>query len=125
MSLLITSLVVILVSAYLRLTAWLWIVIFATLLTAFSYFTDMSSLTMTLSWSFFTLVLVLFALTPLRRNLISNKLFSLYKKLLPKMSTTEKEALEAGTVWWDAELFSGKPNWKKLYSLPKPKLSAE
>ncbi|MEE9552613.1 MAG: acyl-CoA dehydrogenase, partial [Gammaproteobacteria bacterium] len=80
---------------------------------------------MALSWSFFTLVLVLFALTPLRRNLISNKLFSLYKKLLPKMSTTEKEALEAGTVWWDAELFSGKPNWKKLYSLPQPKLSAE
>ena len=41
------------------------------------------------------------------------------------MSTTEKEALEAGTVWWDAELFGGKPDWKKLYSLPKPKLSVK
>ncbi|EEY44694.1 acyl-CoA dehydrogenase short-chain specific [Vibrio mimicus VM223] len=41
------------------------------------------------------------------------------------MSQTEKEALEAGTVWWEAELFKGKPDWKKLHTIPAPKLSAE
>ena len=41
------------------------------------------------------------------------------------MSSTEKEALDAGTVWWDGELFSGKPDWKKLLAYPKPTLSSE
>ena len=41
------------------------------------------------------------------------------------MSQTEREAIEAGTVWWDGELFSGRPDWKKLLSLPAPKLTAE
>lgn len=41
------------------------------------------------------------------------------------MSQTEKEALEAGTVWWEAELFKGKPDWKKLHNIQAPKLSAE
>jgi acyl-CoA dehydrogenase len=41
------------------------------------------------------------------------------------MSSTEREALEAGTVWWDGELFSGKPDWSKLRAIPPPRLSAE
>ena len=41
------------------------------------------------------------------------------------MSSTEKEALEAGNVWWDGELFSGMPNWDVLKSQPNPKLSTE
>ena len=41
------------------------------------------------------------------------------------MSQTEKEAIDAGTVWWDADLFSGKPDWEKLLAIPAPKLSAE
>ena len=45
--------------------------------------------------------------------------------MVPKMSSTEKEALEAGNVWWDGELFSGMPNWEILMSMPPPKLSAE
>ncbi|MCA2423543.1 acyl-CoA dehydrogenase family protein, partial [Vibrio alginolyticus] len=38
---------------------------------------------------------------------------------------TEKEALDAGTVWWEAELFKGKPEWEKLHAIQAPKLSAE
>ena len=48
-----------------------------------------------------------------------------YLRLLPTMSSTEREALEAGTVWWDGELFSGKPDWSKLRAIPPPRLSAE
>ena len=61
----------------------------------------------------------------LRRKLISAPLRDWCNKVLPPMSDTEREALEAGTVWWDAELFTGKPDWDKLRSLPKPAISAE
>lgn len=71
------------------------------------------------------LVFAVMALHPLRRALISAPLFKWFKSVLPAMSATEKEALDAGTVWWDAELFSGKPNWKVLFDMPAPSLSKE
>ena len=63
-------------------------------------------------------------LPPLRRALLTGALFAAYKKLLPAMSQTEREALEAGTVWWEGELFSGKPDWQKLLDYPQPALTA-
>ncbi len=41
------------------------------------------------------------------------------------MSRTEKEAIDAGTTWWEGELFQGKPDWKKLHNYPQPRLTAE
>ncbi len=64
-------------------------------------------------------------LRPLRKALITRPFMKAYLKLLPKMSQTEREALEAGTVWWDGELFTGAPKWSKLLSAKPPKLSAE
>jgi acyl-CoA dehydrogenase len=61
----------------------------------------------------------------LRRKLISDPFLRLFRKLMPHISKTEQEALEAGTVWWDAELFSGHPNWKKLLANPVPTLTTE
>ena len=61
----------------------------------------------------------------LRRALVSDALLAGFRKVMPSMSQTEREAIEAGTVWWDGELFSGKPDWRKLLSLPAPKLTAE
>lgn len=63
--------------------------------------------------------------TPIRRALASRPLLRLFRKILPQVSQTEQEALEAGTVWWDGELFSGNPDWKKLLGYPKPTLTAE
>lgn len=48
-----------------------------------------------------------------------------FQKHLPKMSATENVALQAGTVGWDGELFSGNPNWSKWWKMPVPKVSAE
>jgi len=62
---------------------------------------------------------------PLRRAVVSGPLFGVFKKVLPPMSDTEREALEAGSVWWDADLFSGRPDWKKLLGYPVAKLSPE
>ncbi len=68
---------------------------------------------------------VLLNIRPLRRYLISNRFLRIYKRMLPPMSTTEREALEAGTVWWDGELFTGGPDWSKLLSAKVPTLTAE
>ncbi len=60
-----------------------------------------------------------------RRQHISKPLLRWYRKVLPPMSDTERDAIDAGTVWWDAELFSGHPDWSKLRGFPKPQLTAE
>jgi acyl-CoA dehydrogenase len=57
-----------------------------------------------------------------RLRYLSTPFFSFFKRVLPPLSPTEREAMEAGTVWWDGELFSGKPDWSKLLSFPKPAL---
>jgi acyl-CoA dehydrogenase len=62
---------------------------------------------------------------PLRRVLLSKPLFAAYRTMTPTLSETEKVALEAGTVGWEGELFSGRPDWDKLNGLPAPKLTAE
>jgi len=61
----------------------------------------------------------------LRRALISNPILGMFRRTLPDMSQTEKEAIDAGTVWWDGDLFSGKPRWDKLLATPAPKLTPE
>src|SRR6201992_470132 len=62
---------------------------------------------------------------PLRKAIITRPFMKAYLKLLPSMSQTEREALEAGTVWGDGELFTGAPKWAKLLSAKHPQLSAE
>jgi acyl-CoA dehydrogenase len=70
-------------------------------------------------------VLVLLNINTLRIRLISRPFLRTYKRMLPSMSQTEKDALEAGTVWWDGELFSGGPDWDKLMAATTPRLSTE
>lgn len=61
----------------------------------------------------------------LRRDLLSRPILSWARKALPAMSDTEREALEAGDVWWDADLFTGTPDWDKLLAYPQATLTAE
>ncbi len=65
------------------------------------------------------------AFPPLRRTLLTKSIFKTYTRLLPKMSETERDALEAGTVWWEGELFQGNPDWNKLLAYPVPTLTDE
>ena len=60
-----------------------------------------------------------------RRDFISKPIFALARNLLPAMSDTEREALEAGDVWWDADLFTGNPDWSKLIANPPATLTQE
>jgi acyl-CoA dehydrogenase len=68
---------------------------------------------------------LLLNLPVLRRSVLSRPLLALYRGILPPMSETERVALEAGTVWWEGELFRGHPDWKMLHDYPQPQLSAE
>ncbi len=71
------------------------------------------------------IVVALFTVPFLRRNIVSNLFLRIFRKLLPQISQTEQEALDAGTVWWEGALFSGKPDWNTLLAYPKPVLSPE
>jgi len=73
------------------------------------------------------LLLLLLAMlpSPFRRKGLSAPLLNWVRGMLPKLSDTEQQALDAGTVDWDGELFSGRPQWDKLLKLPHPKLTAE
>ena len=80
-----------------------------------------SSILLVLVW----LPVMLLNVAPLRRSMISDRVFPLMKKAIPAMSQTEQDAIAAGSVWWDAELFNGKPDWSHLLAYRTSKLSAE
>jgi acyl-CoA dehydrogenase len=93
-------------------------------LVAYTLFGDGGALWLLLLWALFA-GLVALNLTDLRRDRVTRPLLSIYRKMLPSISRTEREALEAGTVWWEGELFAGVPKWRKLLSAPAPQLSEE
>ncbi|MRX06477.1 acyl-CoA dehydrogenase [Pseudoduganella sp. FT25W] len=70
-------------------------------------------------------IVVVLAYAPLRRSLITPHIYALFKRILPPMSDTERDALEAGTTWWDADLFSGRPDWNKFMQIRRPTLTDE
>src|ERR1700752_2272254 len=74
-----------------------------------------------------TVVFVLLAIPlnvpALRRTPISDAVLGVFRKVLPSMSQTERDAIEAGTVWWDGDLFSGRPAWQGVLPGPPPELN--
>lgn len=73
----------------------------------------------------FLSLFILLSIKPLRRLVFSRYIMKAVEKALPNMSSTEREALEAGTVSWEGELFTGKPDFKRLRSAPVVSLSPE
>ncbi len=61
-----------------------------------------------------TVVLIFLSQLPLRRSLLTSPLLKWYRKVLPRVSETEQVAIDAGTVWWEGELFTGSPDWSRL-----------
>ena len=71
------------------------------------------------------LISLIVLIEPLRMRLISQPAYNILANAMPSMSSTEREALDAGTSWWEKELFMGAPDWKKFDSYPYPQLSSE
>ncbi len=76
-----------------------------------------------ISWLIFTIVALVLNTPTLRKKFITHYALNSFKKVMPKMSQTEQEAIDAGTVWWEADLFSGKPDWNKLHAIQAPTLT--
>src|SRR5688500_2321914 len=110
--------------AYHRLPAVVWTVVFVVFLGAVTAWTQWPHPVIATLWAVLVAVALLLNPTPVRRALVSRPLLGLFRKILPQMSETERDAIAAGTVWWDAELFSGKPDWAKLLAYPRRQLSA-
>ena len=78
-----------------------------------------------------TVLLVVIALTvalripSIRRTVFTQPIFKAFRRVIPAMSDTERDALEAGTVWWEGQLFCGKPNWQTLHAIPPFSLTTE
>src|SRR5690554_1192963 len=70
-------------------------------------------------------VVLLFAVPDIRRSLITRPAFDFFKRVLPPLSPTEREAMQAGDTWWDADLFSGRPDWHKFHQIKAPQFSEE
>ena len=110
--------------AYLRAKALVWTAAVATALLVISLL-DIGPVVTTTLWVLFVLLATVLNLPPLRARLVSSPVLKLFRKILPPMSQTERDALEAGSVWWDGELFSGNPDWHKLLAYPPSRLSEE
>ncbi|MSQ19156.1 MAG: acyl-CoA dehydrogenase [Betaproteobacteria bacterium] len=72
-----------------------------------------------------TLAGLFLVIQPLRQRLVSDRLLAIFRRIMPAMSQTEAEAIHAGTIWWDGELFTGRPDWDKMLAYPKPSLTSE
>lgn len=70
-------------------------------------------------------LVIIFGVADIRRSLITRPAFAFFKRVLPPLSPTEREAMEAGDVWWDGDLFSGSPDWHKLLKTPAPKFTQD
>ena len=102
-----------------------WIAALAAGLTVFTLGTAVSWYVAIPAWLLSAAAVLLLGVPRIRRRHVTAPLFRQFRKVMPPMSQTEQEALEAGSVWWDAELFTGKPDWQRLLNLPKPHLSQQ
>ncbi|RDI46044.1 acyl-CoA dehydrogenase [Aquicella lusitana] len=118
------SLAALIALAYHRAALIIWTISFALLLILATKFNGLTA-GVTLGWIAFLAVFLPLNISMWRRRFISQPLFNFYRKVMPKMSRTEREAITAGTVTWEADLFRGNPDWQKLLSFPRPKLTEE
>jgi acyl-CoA dehydrogenase len=111
--------------AYFRINRFGWLAGIGIYLFALDWWSQANGVITSLLWIAFLAAAAITAMPAFRRNLISDRLLVWFRRVLPQVSQTEQEALDAGTVWWDGELFSGKPAWGKLLATPQPRLNSE
>ncbi len=119
------SLAVLVLLAVFRAPIFVWTAATGVMVATWATVLGSSAVTNTVLLAAFAAVAAAANLPALRRKLFSDPVLALYRSILPDMSQTEKEAIDAGTVWWDADLFSGRPHWDRLLHTPAPRLSSE
>ena len=118
-----SALVALLFLAYVNASGLAWTAVLGALLVLVSWFLPLSQTAMSTALLVFALLAAVLNIAALRQRVVSSPLLALYRRILPPMSQTEQEAIDAGTVWWEGQLFSGKPDWNVLHAYPQPRLS--
>src|SRR5258706_7570030 len=116
---------VLLLLAYFQAPILVWTVAAGLMLATWAAGLEFSAQTNSVLFFVFILIAPVLTVAAVRRTLVSDHVLAIFRRILPDMTQTDKDAIDAGTVWWDADLFSGKPDWNKLLAIPRPKLSAE
>jgi acyl-CoA dehydrogenase len=110
---------------YQRASLSVWTISISILLSFQTYFGQTSIFGLIIVWAVFLVLAVLLNIRSLRRRLITSHILPIYRRMMPSMSRTEQEALAAGTVGFEAELFRGEPDWQALLATPAPVLTEE
>src|SRR5262249_49933287 len=121
---LVVAVIALVALAYTAAPGWLWTIFGVIVLANYMAAAHLHPAMLTLD-VLFVLVAIVLNVPPVRRALVTRHALAVFRRMLPPMSQTEREAIDAGTVWWDAELFTGKPNWRKLLDSPAPRLTPE
>lgn len=111
--------------AYLRTSLLTWTAATAAVLTVFTLVGQPGWISLTLVWLLFLALAVPLNWLPWRRRLLTTPVLKVFETMTPQISETERIALEAGSVGFEGELFSGRPNWRRFVKRPLPELSAE
>lgn len=111
--------------AYFRFPILVWTLFVGVTLLLVSLFGKLNFLFLTFCWIIYLAAACFANLKNLRQTYFTRPLVQTLQKKMPPISNTEREAIEAGNVWWEKDLFCGRPQWKKLLAIPQPKLTTE
>jgi len=112
-------------AAYFRIGLRAWSIATALAIVVCGWLASSSIIAIAIPLIVFAVIALPLNLVDFRRRKLSAPLLAAFQKVTPQLSATEQIALEAGTVGFEGELFSGKPDWSKLLKQPKPELSVE
>lgn len=110
---------------YLQAPTILWTTTLGLILVLITLLGSLGAVALVICWCLFLPIAAVSLFKKMRRRYITGYFISALKQHIPSISNTEREAIEAGNVWWEKELFCGKPHWKKFLVMPKATLSKE
>jgi len=114
---------VIVIAAYFRASLLIWTIALGIMMLLFHQYSNAGAASLSALWAIFALIFIPLNIFPIRRNILTRPIYKLMANIMPQISETEQQALDAGDVWWEADLFSGKPDFSQIQKLPKPKLT--
>lgn len=116
---------VVFVSAFYQFSVIVWTVLIGVTLAVTTLFGFLPTFFAVIFWLGFLAAAAFANLTQWRQKRIVGPALQHLKNQMPTISSTERDAIEAGDTWWEKELFCGKPNWNNLYKIPRPTLTPE
>lgn len=120
-----SALVVVCILGYMATPLWVWTLVAFLVLSFESFMTAPMSHTLVVLWCAFVPLALIFNIPTLRQQFFSRFILTLVKSKMPPISETEKEAINAGDIWWEAALFQGRPQWHDIKAFRLTKLSEE